>query len=198
MLKWLKYGWLQSCGRIVRFESFGETVVHLHHLPVLIDVWFRGFIFFSSYNCQWHVLWLVSLVLQGVVNGRLGCDIGIEVNHGVVSNTLETCACHNRSEVGVIYLPFHKNLRRSIQKLCRLLHSHLTCQYTCSFDMPVVGPASLREAVALGKLDPFLVFRGASHSTILSHGHGHFHVPFSLLRLHHLSQLFSQHLVCEF
>ena len=144
------------------------------------------------------MLWLVSLVLQGVVNGRLGCDIGIEVNHGVVSNTLETCACHNRSEVGVIYLPFHKNLRRSIQKLCRLLHSHLTCQYTCSFNMPVVGPASLREAVALGKLDPFLVFRGASHSTILSHGHGHFHVPFSLLRLHHLSQLFTQHLVCEF
>ena len=45
---------------------------------------------------------------------------------------------------------------------------------------------------------PFLVFRGASHSTILSHGHGHFHVPFSLLRLHHLSQLFTQHLVCEF
>ena len=50
----------------------------------------------------------MSLVLQGVVNGRLGCDIGIEVNHGVVSNTLETCACHNWSEVGVIYLPFHK------------------------------------------------------------------------------------------
>lgn len=198
MLEWLKYGRLQSCGCIVRFESFRKTVVHLHYLPVLIDVWFRGFIFFSSYNCQWHMLWLVSLVLQGVVNGRLGCDIGIEVNHGVISNTLETCACHNRSKVGVIYLPFHENLRRSIQQLCRLLHSHLTCQYICSFDMPIVGPASLWEAVALGKLDPFLVFRCASYSTILGHGHGHFHVPFSLLRLHHLSQLFAQHLVCEF
>jgi hypothetical protein len=64
--------------------------------------------------------------------------------------------------------------------------------------MPIVGPASLWEAVALRKLDPFLVFRCASYSTILGHGHGHFHVPFSLLRLHHLSQLFTQHLVCEF
>ena len=60
------------------------------------------------------MFWLVSVLLKCGFNGRR-LSAGIEINRGSILNSMEACAGHDRSEVGVINLSFHKNLRRSIQ-----------------------------------------------------------------------------------
>jgi len=60
------------------------------------------------------MFWLVSVLLKCGFNSRR-LSAGIEINRGAILNCMEASAGHDRSEVGVINLSFHKNLRRSIQ-----------------------------------------------------------------------------------
>ena len=61
------------------------------------------------------MFWLVSVLLKCGFDGRRLSVVGIEIIRDAILNSMEACASHDRSEVGVINLSFHKNVRRLIQ-----------------------------------------------------------------------------------